>query len=134
MIKLSSLLPIPKPEDYKVHLASWGGESHPLDVFVRDRKEWDKWNSYRYDRDRFNKDYILALISFYPEHNIWLFGGIYKVLSRKPENYAHSYEIEPVPGYDKFYDKLVGRLKICFPRPKGRQDSLKLEMTVGKYS
>ena len=124
MIKLSSLLPIPKPEDYKVHLASRNRSGvQPLDVFVRDREKWDGWNRWRGTKNRFNRPYILALINFYPEHDIWLFGGIYEVLSRKPDGY----EIERVCVCDKFYDKLVGRLKICFPRPKGRQDSLKLE-------
>ena len=119
MIKLSSFLPIPKPEDYKVHLASRNGEfEEPLDVFVRDREKWDGWNRWRGTTNRFNRPYILALIKFYPEHNIWLFGGIYEVLSRKPD----SYEIERVPDYDG----LVGRLKICFPRPS-RTASLNLE-------
>lgn len=107
--KLSSLLPSMKPEDYKVHIASWNGQEHPLDVFVRDREDWDEWNRYRGKNNIFNRPYILALIAFYPERDIWLFGGIYKVLCRKPDSYV----IERVPDYDE----LVGRLKICFSRP-----------------
>ena len=123
MIKLSSRLQITKPEDYKVHLASWNGHDHPLDVFVRDRKEWDGWNKYRKKNNRFNRPYILALIDFYPERDIWLFGGIYEVLSRNP----HSYEIKRVPDDDE----LVGRLKIRFSRP-GRANSLILENWLKK--
>ena len=123
MIKLSSFLPIPKPEDYKVHLASRNRSGvQPLDVFVRSREDWDGWNRWRGTKNRFNRPYILALIKFYPECDIWLFGGIYKVLSRKPDGY----EIERVCGCDKFYDKLVGRLKICFS-PPGRSRDRKLE-------
>lgn len=129
MKKLSSQLPITKPEDYKVHLASWNGQEHPLDVFVRDREKWDGWHSWSPGKNIFGRPYILALIKFYPERNIWLFGGIYKVLStdkvllcRKPEKHAYSYEIKRVPDYEE----LVGRLKICFSRP-GRTRHLLLE-------
>ena len=122
-MKLSSLLPSTKPEDYKVHIASWNGQEHPLDVFVRDREDWDGWNRYRGKNNIFNRPYILALIKFYPERDIWLFGGIYKVLCRKPD----SYEIEPVPDYDE----LVGRLKICFSRP-GQTRHLLLENWLQK--
>ena len=123
MIKLSSLLQITKPEDYKVHLARYNGLDEPLDVFVRAREEWDGWNSYRSEkRDDFNRPYILALIDFYPERDIWLFGGIYEVLSRNS-----SYEIEPVPDYDE----LVGRLKIRFSRP-GRVRARVLESCYKK--
>lgn len=117
-MKLSSQLQIKEPEDYKLHIASWNGQNHPLDVFVRDREEWDWWNRYRGAKNIFNRPYILALIAFYPERDIWLFGGIYKVLSRKPD----SYEIEHVPDYEE----LVGRLKIRFSRP-GQPRSLNLE-------
>ena len=112
------LLPITKPEDYKLHIASWNGHDRPLDVFVRDREEWDWWNRYRGAKNIFNRPYILALIDFYPERDIWLFGGIYKVLSRKPD----SYEIERVSDYEE----LVGRLKIRFSRP-GQTRHLLLE-------
>lgn len=121
-ISLFSLLPIAKPEDYKVHLAGWNGEEQPLDVFVQDRKSWDGWNSWRLNKDDFNRTYILSLIDFYPETGVWLFGGIYEVLSRDPVDKSHSYGIEGVPGYKD----LVGRLKIRFQRP-GRARSIKLE-------
>lgn len=121
-LQLSSFLPIPDPGDYKAHLASWNREDQPLDVFVRDRTEWDGWNSWRSGKDEFNRPYIFSLIDFYPEPGIWLFGGIYKVLSRNPKNYDHSYEVESVPGHEG----LVGRLKIRFKRP-GRIRSIKLE-------
>ena len=121
-LPLSSLLPISNPKDYKVHLASWNGELQPLDVFVRDREEWDSWNTWRSGKDEFNRHYILALIDFYPEPGVWLFGGVYKVLSMAQANQSQSYEIERVPGHDE----LVGRLKIRFTRP-GRIRSIKLE-------
>jgi len=121
-IQLSRPLPIPNPADYKVHLASWDGTDHPLDVFVRDSREWDGWNSWRASKDDFNRAYILALIDFYPEPDVWLFGGIYRVVSRAPTNYSHSYHVERVPEHDD----LVGRLKIRFTRPS-RARSISLE-------
>src|SRR6266404_7044420 len=121
-IYLSSLLPISNLKDYKAHLACWNGETQPLDVFVRDRVEWDRWNTWRSEKDEFNRTYILSLIDFYPEPGIWLFGGIYSVLSRSPANQSHSYAVERVPDHEE----LVGRLKIRFARP-GRIRSVKLE-------
>ena len=72
-ISLSTLLPIATPREYKVHLASWNQLAQPLDVFVRSRDEWDGWNSWRADKDQFNRDYILSLIDFYPQPGLWLF-------------------------------------------------------------
>lgn len=121
-LRLSSLLPIPNPKDYKVHLACWNGKNQPLDVFVRDPQEWNRWNTWRAGKDEFNRPYILALIDFYPEPGIWLLGGVYKVFSRAQVNHAHSYKVEEISDYAE----LVGRLKICFIRP-GRNRSVKLE-------
>jgi hypothetical protein len=116
-IPLSTFFPVLNPREYKVHLASWNKENQPLDVFVRDRAEWDGWNSWRSAKDEFNQDYIFSLIDFYPEPGIWLFGGIYKVLARRPENSSHSYTVERVLDYSE----LEGRLKIRFTRPsRGR--------------
>jgi hypothetical protein len=126
-LQLSSLLPIANPEDYKAHLACWNRETQPLDVFVRDRGEWDLWNSWRSGKDEFNRAYILSLIDFYPEPGVWLFGGIYKVLSRAQANQSHSYKVEGAQGYDD----LVGRLKIRFTRP-GRIRAVKLENYYGQ--
>ncbi len=121
-LHLSLLLPIPNPREYKVHLASWNGEDQPLDVFVRDRGEWDSWNTWRSGKDEFNRTYILALIDFYPEPGVWLFGGIYQVLSRTQTNQSHSYRVEGLHDHDE----LVGRLKIRFTRPS-RIRSVRLE-------
>lgn len=121
-IPLTTLLEISNPCEFKVHLASWNGDSEPLDVFVRDRSEWDMWNSWRGVRDDFNRPYILSLIDFYPSSGLWLFGGLYAVKSGKKENHAHSYVVERLPSGEK----LVGRLKVRFRRPS-RAKALKLE-------
>lgn len=128
-IPLSDLLRIPNPTQYKVHLASYNGIIQPLEVFVKDRVEWENWNSWRSNTDQFNRDYILALADFYLETDVWLFGGIYKVIGRQPVNQSRSYTVDrAVEGQE-----LIGRLKIHFVRPS-RMRSLKLEKYFPKMS
>lgn len=119
---LSSVFPIESPAHYKLHLACWNQVKQPLDVFVSDKEEWKGWNSYRGNRDDFSREYIFSLIDFYPQENQWLFGGIYKVLSRRPENQSHSYEIELVPESLPYY----GRMKLFLKRP-GRAKAFNFE-------
>lgn len=121
-ILLSQVCPVPNPNEYKLHLACWNRHHKPLDVFVRDRNEWDGWNSWRGKRDDFRREFIFALIDFYPQKDRWLFGGAYRVISRKAVIGAHSYTIEHVPEYEPF----VGRLKITLKRP-GRVRAVNFE-------
>ncbi|APV44156.1 hypothetical protein Dform_00808 [Dehalogenimonas formicexedens] len=117
-IKLSELIPIENPDEYKVHLASWDGNDEPLDVFVRSKEEWKGWNSYRKINDCFNRKYIYSLAKFYHEQNSWLFGGIYEVLSKNKKGY----EVRLL----EYCGGLVGRLKINFHRP-GMAKAINLE-------
>jgi len=112
-IGLSDIYPIRHPEYYKLHLACWNGEKQPLHVFVHDRAEWDGWNAWRGARDDFSREFIFALIDFYPENDRWLFGGAYRILSRKSKKYARSYKIELLDESKPF----IGRLKISLKRP-----------------
>lgn len=121
-IALRSILPVLDPREYKVHLAGWDGENHPLDVFVQDRNEWKQWNAWRSKRDDFNRQYIFSLIDFYPEPGIWLFGGIYRIVSLSPQDCSHSYEV----NLEQTLAEYAGRLKVDFKRP-GRVRSVQLE-------
>ena len=121
-IYLPQLYQIDQPEQYKLHLASWNGSHQPLDVFVRNRTEWDGWNRSRGTRDDFSRQFIFSLIDFYPEKDRWLFGGIYRVLSRKPINHSSSYEIELLEQSRPF----IGRMKISLKRP-GRARAVNFE-------
>lgn len=112
-ILLPSILPIQNPGSYKLHLASWNGQVQPLDVFVRDREEWDGWSAWRSTRNDFSRECIFSLIDFYPQRDVWLFGGAYRVLNRMPVDNAPSYTIEPLREHEPF----VGRLKVRFARP-----------------
>jgi hypothetical protein len=121
-ILLSTVVPIADPQRYKVHLACWNGSNQPLDVFVNDKDEWDNWNRWRSKKDDFNREFILALIDFYPEKDRWLFGGIYRVLSRGGVNDSHSYRVELANEGRP----LIGRLKLALKRPS-RAKAMKLE-------
>jgi hypothetical protein len=121
-IALQTILPISNLREYKAHLACWNGSHQPLDVFVRDRTEWEVWNKWRSSKDDFNRRYIFSLIDFYPEPDIWLFGGIFEGLSRGSEIKAPSYNVH----LTQTGTELIGRLKVCLRRP-GRTKSVRLE-------
>ena len=97
-------------KDFKIHFARFNGKDQPLNVWVRDKKEWQGWQEYRPVRDEFNRDYILSLMQFYHENNTWLFGGIFKVLKRHEGKNAR-YEVELMEHCKEF----IGRLKIRSP-------------------
>ena len=121
-IPLSKVYPVATPQQYKLHLACHDGTDNPLDVFVRKPAEWDRWNSWRGVRDDFSRDFIFALIDFYHEKDMWLFGGAYRVLSRNVLNHAHSYTIELLEESKPF----MGRLKVALKRP-GRAKAVNFE-------
>jgi len=113
-ILLKRILEIETPNKYKLHLARYNGLDQPLDVFVKNKAEWDKWNSWMSSKDDFNRQYILSFIDFYPEPDIWLFGGIYEVLARNYEKKSYGYSIRQSDlGSD-----LIGRVKIRFRGPR----------------
>lgn len=58
--KLNDLLHFDNAEmkKYKLHLAAYNGEEQPLDVFARDKEEWQGWNEWRDGKNDFNREYI----------------------------------------------------------------------------
>lgn len=86
MINLHDLLGI-KEEDfcnYKVHFATGSNnKKEPYDAFLTDDfKEWQECQKNK----NFGRDYILSLI--YYDKDIWMLGGIYKVLPFEPTPYT----------------------------------------------
>ena len=65
MIKLNDIFPINALTDYKVHFAKWNQENQPLDVFTKDRQEWQGWQEYRPASDDFNRPLIFSIASFF---------------------------------------------------------------------
>ena len=106
-ISLSDIWPIQNLADYKVHFARWNGDSQPLEVWARDRQEWQGWQEYRPGRNDFNRPLIFSLMQFYHETDIWLFGGVFRVLARHDDGY----EVELTEIGLGF----IGRLKLRSP-------------------
>ena len=116
-IPVSKIIKIDDPREFKLHAARWNNKYQPLDVYVRDKKEWFGWNTWRNDKDEFSRKYIFSLIDFYPENNMWLFGGIYEVMERRSKPQDNSYTIKEMEEYSGY----VGRLKIKMEKPsRGR--------------
>jgi hypothetical protein len=117
-IPLSDIWQIASPESYKCHFAGWNGRQAPLDVWVRDKVEWQGWQEFRPQRDVFDRPYILSLIQFYHETDTWLFGGVFRLLKRLEDRY----EVELTDmgsGY-------LGRLKLRSPY-RGRSTRVNFE-------
>lgn len=119
VIKLSEILNLENPSKYKAHCAIRGGDDHPLDVFARCREEWHGWNSYKTQKNDFNRKYIFSLMDYYHEKDTFLFGGIYEVLSINEHENRYNIRL------DKLASEFIGRLKINVKIP--RQRRLKLE-------
>ncbi len=107
-IPLKRIIRIDDPTTFKFHAARWDKTDQPLDVYVRDKKEWFDWNTYRFKRNDFSRDYIFSLIDFYHETDMWLFGGIFEVKKRSDIPNSHSYKIKELTEYSCY----VGRLKV----------------------
>ena len=64
-IFLKDIWQIERPVDYKVHFARKSEDgTEPLEVFIRDRREWQGWQEYWPKRNDFNRPYIFSLIRF----------------------------------------------------------------------
>lgn len=103
-IRLHDIWPISTPRFYKLHFARWNQENEPLEVWVRDKKEWQGWQEYHPATNAFNRPSIFTLIRFYHEPDTWLYGGVFRVLARRP----NLYEVELTDEGAGF----VGRLKL----------------------
>jgi len=103
-ILLRDIWQIASPENYKCHFARWNGEQQPLEVWARDKVEWQGWQEFRPSRDVFNRPYVFSLIQVHYEVDTWLFGGVFRVLKRHEDRY----EVELTDVGSGF----LGRLKI----------------------
>lgn len=93
-IPLTSLLPeCFDPTQYKVHFAVWNQIKHPIDVLGTSWEEWHGWNSWRSVNNDFNRDFIFSVAQDKHDPTLWLFGGIWEVLERRPAPQAHSYTV-----------------------------------------
>jgi hypothetical protein len=117
IIPIGKIINIDDPRKFKLHAARSDGSYQPLEVYIRDKKEWFRWNTWRSSKNEFSRKYIFSLIDFYHESDTWLFGGIYEVVKRNNLANSHSYEIKELSEYSSY----IGRLKIKLPKPsRGR--------------
>lgn len=94
VIPLDDLLPDGfDPTQHKVHFAVWNQLRHPIDVLATSREEWQEWNSWRSVNNDFNRDFIFSVAQDKHDPTRWLFGGIWEVLERRPQQQAHSYTV-----------------------------------------
>ena len=68
MIKIDEVLNFPDEKRYKVHLANWNGESHPLDVFVKSKDEWKKKKNGLDFQSWVQEDKLVDPHSYYKHH------------------------------------------------------------------
>jgi len=106
-IPLIDIFKIEEPHLYKIHFARWNRHDQPLEVFIRNRHEWQAWQEYFPGRNDFNRRYIFSLAQFYHEPEIWLYCGIYEVIKRLPDRY----EVK----LTETGRSLIGRLKLYSP-------------------
>lgn len=123
-IMLKDVFPIKNLDEYKVHFAKWNQKSQPLDVFTKDRREWQGWQEYRPTRDDFNRPLIFSLASFYHEPLTWLFGGVFKVRARHEDRY--DVELTEIGA------GFIGRLKLRSPY-NSRLVRVKMEEQYEKF-
>jgi len=133
MNSIARILEIEQPKEFKIHAACYNGDDQPLDVFLRDRNEWNNWTAWFNGTHHFKRPYVISLMDFYPERDAWLFGGIYNILNygQKPHNSqkgSHAYKIKlSEKGAD-----LIGRLKIKSPALKIRNKRLNAESFLSR--
>lgn len=93
-IPLAALLPPGfDPTEAKVHFAVYNQFDYPIDVLANDPDEWKGWNEYRSNKDDFNRRFIFSLAQDRHDPTLWLFGGVWEVVGRRPEAKARSYDI-----------------------------------------
>ncbi len=127
-IKLTELLRLPNPQDFKLHLATPSDGEHPLDAYVRDRSDWIRCNEQRDPRKNdWTRPFILSFIEFPPVPGTHLFGGAFKVASRRDDGY----ELKDLDAFSKW----EGRLVCTFHRCKGmRGRAFYLENFLDQFS
>lgn len=126
-IPLNDVLQIASPHEYKLHLACWNGECHPLDEFVACRDNWIQWNEWRGRRNDWTRPHILSFMEFYHQRDAWLFGGVFEVVERHKNRY--------ILREHSNFEKYVGRLVASFSRSGGmRGRAFKLESYLDRFT
>lgn len=129
-ILLKDIWPIKDVQDHKIHFARRNEKKdQPLDAWVRNRKEWVGWQSYYPGQNDFNRPYIFSLMDFHPERDVWLFGGVFRVIGlHEIDPYKKEYKVELTERGEQF----IGRLKLRFPYT-GQKSRVNFEPRYEKF-
>ncbi|GAB2455325.1 GIY-YIG nuclease family protein [Nocardioides hungaricus] len=135
-ISLASLLPAGlDPSQCKLHCAVYNGEHHPIEVLANDPAEWERWNSWRGDKNDFNRPFVFSLAQDRHDPSLWLFGGIWEVVGRRPEPRTYSYDVvlrEDLMG--PFVRRLYIRLRLAGRQRRRNMESCLDEMNVSSIA
>jgi len=125
-ILLRDIWPIENTSDYKIHFARRNEDGvQPLEIWVRNKNDWQSWQETKGKRNYFNRPFIFSLIDFYHEKDIWLFGGIFRVVKRLSDRYKVELLAEGAP--------FIGRLKLRSPY-RSRQTRVKFENYYNEFT
>jgi len=117
---LAILNPSIRPDEAKLHLATWNGVENPFDVYLAGKfDEWQRWQT----RKNFERKFVVSLISL-PGTDRWLFAGVHH--STAPEWVEERKEYRYELTEDQSCKEMNGRLVAAFHRP-GRQSYLNAE-------
>lgn len=94
-IPLAALLPTElDPASFKVHFAVRNEQGiNPIDVLASDPEGWQGWNSWRSVKNDYNREFIFSVAQDKHDASLWLFGGVWEVLERRPEPKSYSYTV-----------------------------------------
>ncbi|GAB3088038.1 GIY-YIG nuclease family protein [Nocardioides zeae] len=135
-IPLAALLPAGlDPAECKLHCAVFNGERHPIEVLATSWDEWQGWNSWRNVNDDFNRRYVFSLAQDRHDPTLWLFGGVWEVVGRRPEPRAASYDV----GFradlmGAFVRRLYVRLALAGRNRRRNMETLLGDMTVASIA
>ena len=119
-----------RPDDVQAALRSLQRREHPIDVLANDPAEWQGWNSWRAGKNDFNRQFIFSLAQDRHDATLWLFGGIWEVLGRRPQPHARSYD---VVHRDDLMGPFVRRLYVRLPLA-GRQRRRNMESCLDQMT
>jgi hypothetical protein len=106
-IKLTDIVHIEQPEQYKLHLACANEDGvHPLNEYILDRNNWIGWNKWRGNKNDWTRQYIFSFMEYYPIANSYLFGGVFEVIERRDDRYL----IKEVAEFEKWEGRLICKL------------------------
>lgn len=89
--RLNDLLQFDRTEvrKYHIHAAKRNGKGEePLVVFSQKREEWQKWQEYRGEKDRFaRREFIFSMMQDPHRQDKYVFGGIFRIRQRSKDGY-----------------------------------------------